>query len=106
MKTVAIDALDGLARRGRRPRAPALHERPRRRLRRVAVARAARLRRCHTRELEEGRQQVARMLQEAELRQKNEINALDQQRIGVEREIERLNRLEGWERRHGGYYRR
>lgn len=50
--------------------------------------------------VEEGRQQVARMLQEAELRQKNEINALDQQRIGVEREIERLKNFEKEYRSH------
>lgn len=50
--------------------------------------------------IEEGRQQVERMLQEAELRQKNEINALDQQRIGVEREIERLKNFEKEYRSH------
>ena len=50
--------------------------------------------------IEEGRQQVARMLQEAELRQRNEINTLDQERIGVEREIERLKNFEKEYRSH------
>ena len=40
------------------------------------------------------------MLAEAELRQRNEINVLDQQRIAVEREIERLKLFEKEYRQH------
>jgi DivIVA domain-containing protein len=50
--------------------------------------------------IEEGKNQVTRMLAEAELRQRNEINVLDQQRIGVEREIERLKDFEKEYRQH------
>lgn len=50
--------------------------------------------------IEEGKNQVTRMLAEAELRQRNEINVLDQQRIGVEREIERLKQFEKEYRQH------
>lgn len=50
--------------------------------------------------IEEGKNQVTRMLAEAELRQRNEINSLDQQRIGVEREIERLKQFEKEYRQH------
>jgi DivIVA domain-containing protein len=44
--------------------------------------------------IEEGKTQVTRMLAEAELRQRNEISVLDQQRIAVEREIDRLKQFE------------
>ncbi len=50
--------------------------------------------------IEEGKNQVTRMLAEAELRQRNEINVLDQQRIAVEREIERLKGFEKEYRQH------
>jgi len=50
--------------------------------------------------IEEGKNQVTRMLAEAELRQRNEINVLDQQRIAVEREIERLKSFEREYRQH------
>jgi DivIVA domain-containing protein len=50
--------------------------------------------------IEEGKNQVTRMLAEAELRQRNEINVLDQQRIAVEREIERLKLFEKEYRQH------
>jgi DivIVA domain-containing protein len=50
--------------------------------------------------IEEGKNQVTRMLAEAELRQRNEINVLDQQRIAVEREIERLKSFEKEYRQH------
>jgi len=50
--------------------------------------------------IEEGKNHVTRMLAEAELRQRNEINVLDQQRIAVEREIERLKQFEKEYRQH------
>jgi len=50
--------------------------------------------------IEEGKNHVTRMLAEAELRQRSEINVLDQQRIGVEREIERLKQFEKEYRQH------
>jgi DivIVA domain-containing protein len=50
--------------------------------------------------IEEGKNQITRMLAEAELRQRNEINVLDQQRIAVEREIERLKQFEKEYRQH------
>lgn len=50
--------------------------------------------------IEEGKNHVTRMLAEAELRQRSEINSLDQQRIGVEREIERLKQFEKEYRQH------
>ncbi len=50
--------------------------------------------------IEEGKNQVTRMLAEAELRQRNEINVLDQQRIAVEREIDRLKQFEKEYRQH------
>ena len=50
--------------------------------------------------IEEGKTQVTRMLAEAELRQRNEINVLDQQRIAVEREIDRLKQFEKEYRQH------
>jgi DivIVA domain-containing protein len=50
--------------------------------------------------IEEGKNHVTRMLAEAELRQRNEINVLDQQRIAVEREIERLKEFEKEYRQH------
>jgi DivIVA domain-containing protein len=50
--------------------------------------------------IEEGKNQVTRMLAEAELRQRNEISVLDQQRIAVEREIERLKQFEKEYRQH------
>ncbi len=50
--------------------------------------------------IEEGKNHVTRMLAEAELRQRNEINVLDQQRIAVEREIERLKDFEKEYRQH------
>lgn len=50
--------------------------------------------------IEEGKNHVTRMLAEAELRQRNEISVLDQQRIAVEREIERLKLFEKEYRQH------
>ena len=50
--------------------------------------------------IEEGKNHVTRMLAEAELRQRNGINVLDQQRIAVEREIERLKQFEKEYRQH------
>lgn len=50
--------------------------------------------------IEEGKNQVTRMLAESELRQRSEINVLDQQRIAIEREIERLKQFEKEYRQH------
>jgi vacuolar-type H+-ATPase subunit H len=50
--------------------------------------------------IEEGKAQAQRILAEAELRQRNEINELDQQRIGIERKIDELKQFEKEYRAH------
>jgi DivIVA domain-containing protein len=50
--------------------------------------------------IEEGKAQAQRILAEAELRQRNEINELDQQRIGIERKIDELKQFEKEYRSH------
>jgi hypothetical protein len=50
--------------------------------------------------IDEGQAAAQRLIAEAELKQRNEINELDQQRIAVERKIDELKQFEKEYRSH------